>query len=74
MLVLKRRLGQEIVIGSRADIRVKVLSNDGEFVRLGIAAPKEITVNRQEVHDRIQGTRITINQQDSSLTIMTPTF
>jgi carbon storage regulator len=50
MLVLTRRLGEEIVIGG--DIRVKVLQVNGDKVRLGITAPACIAVDRQEVHER----------------------
>lgn len=52
MLVLSRRLGETIVIGD--DVRVTVLSISGGQVRLGIAAPKEVSVHREEVHQRIQ--------------------
>jgi carbon storage regulator len=50
MLVLTRRIGEEIVIDNR--IRVTVVSIDGGKVRLGINAPPEIRVDRQEVHER----------------------
>jgi len=50
MLVLTRRLGEEIVIGG--DIRVTVLSVSRAQVRLGITAPRHISVDRQEIHER----------------------
>lgn len=50
MLVLTRRLGEEIVIDG--DIRVTVVAVRGDKVRLGVAAPKFITVDRAEVHER----------------------
>jgi carbon storage regulator len=50
MLVLTRRIGEEIVIND--NIRVTVVSIDGGKVRLGIAAPPEVRVDRQEVHER----------------------
>jgi carbon storage regulator len=50
MLVLTRRIGEEIVIDNR--IRVTVVSIDGGKVRLGISAPPEVRVDRQEVHER----------------------
>lgn len=50
MLVLTRSIGQEIVIGD--NIRVTVVAVHGDKVRLGIAAPKSIPVDRQEVHER----------------------
>jgi len=53
MLVLSRRLGEEIIIGSH--IRVTVLSVTGGRVRIGIAAPDDIAVDRAEVHNRRMG-------------------
>jgi carbon storage regulator len=50
MLVLSRKVSEEIVIGD--DIRIKIISVDGGKVRIGIVAPKDVTVDRQEVHDR----------------------
>jgi carbon storage regulator len=51
MLVLSRRLGETIVIDG--GIRVTVVAIEGNHVRLGIAAPKSVRVDRQEVHERI---------------------
>jgi carbon storage regulator len=50
MLVLTRKLGESIVIDG--NIRVKVVDVQGQRVRLGIEAPPEITVDRQEIHER----------------------
>lgn len=50
MLVLTRRLGEEIVIAD--NVRVKVVAVQGDRVRLGIAAPKSVAVDRLEVHQR----------------------
>jgi len=50
MLVLSRRIGETIVINN--DIQVKVLSVQGNKVRLGIVAPAHVSVDRQEVHER----------------------
>ena len=50
MLVLTRRIGEEIVIAD--DIRVKIVAVDGQKVRLGITAPSDIPVDREEVHAR----------------------
>lgn len=50
MLVLTRRLGEEIVING--DIRVQVLLVKGDRVRLGITAPASVPVDRQEIHER----------------------
>ena len=47
MLVLTRRANQSIVIGS--DVTVTVLEIRGDQIRLGITAPKDVTVHREEV-------------------------
>ena len=52
MLVLTRRIGETVMIGD--EITVTILSVRGEQVRIGIDAPQEIKVHRQEVYDRIQ--------------------
>lgn len=52
MLVLTRRTGEGIMIGD--DIEVKVLEVSGEKVRVGIEAPREINVYRNEVFERIE--------------------
>jgi carbon storage regulator len=50
MLVLTRRIGEEIVIDN--NIRVTIVSIDGGKVRVGISAPPEVRVDRQEIHER----------------------
>jgi carbon storage regulator len=50
MLVLSRRPGEEIVIDGH--IRLTILSVDRDHIRIGIAAPPAVTVDRQEVHAR----------------------
>lgn len=52
MLVLSRQRDESIVIGD--DIVVTVVDIRGDKVRLGIEAPKTITVHRQEVYEAIQ--------------------
>lgn len=52
MLVLSRRLGETLVIGD--NVKVSVLGISGNQVRLGIDAPKEVSVHREEVYLRIQ--------------------
>ncbi len=53
MLVLTRKTGQSIMIGD--GVEVQVLSVAGEKVRLGITAPKDVSIFRNEVYDRIEG-------------------
>lgn len=52
MLVLSRKLGEQIIIDG--NIRVTVVSIKGNQVRLGIEAPPQIMVDRQEVRERRQ--------------------
>jgi carbon storage regulator CsrA len=47
MLVLSRKVGEEIVIGN--NIRVRVLAVQGGQIRLGFIAPREVTIQRQEL-------------------------
>lgn len=55
MLILTRRPGETIRIGS--DVVVTVLGVNGQQVRLGIEAPRDVTVHREEVYARIQHER-----------------
>ena len=52
MLVLSRRLDETLIIGD--DIKITILGISGNQVRLGIAAPKEVSVHREEVYLRIK--------------------
>lgn len=54
MLVLTRNREESIIIGDNAEITIKVLSTDGNKVRIGIAAPSEVAVHREEIYQRIQ--------------------
>jgi len=54
MLVLTRKLGEEIVIPS-LEVTIRLVEIRGDKVRLGVEAPTQIEVHRKEVWDRIQG-------------------
>ncbi|MDP6673395.1 MAG: carbon storage regulator CsrA [Gammaproteobacteria bacterium] len=51
MLILTRRIGESVVIGD--DVDVTVLGVKGSQVRLGVKAPKEVAVHREEIYERI---------------------
>lgn len=52
MLVLSRKINECIIIDGR--IRVRIVRVDGEVVKVGIEAPTDVPVHRQEVYDEIQ--------------------
>ena len=52
MLILTRRVGETIKIGE--DITVTVLGVKGNQVRVGVGAPRDVAVHREEIYQRIQ--------------------
>ena len=64
MLVLSRQRDESIIIGD--NIVITIVDIRGDKVRLGIDAPKEVPVHRQEVYEAIQRER---NQTDSGQTV-----
>lgn len=52
MLILTRRVGESLIIGD--DVVVNVLGVKGNQVRIGVDAPKHVSVHREEIYDRIQ--------------------
>lgn len=52
MLILTRRVGETVMIGD--DVTITVLGVKGNQVRLGVNAPKDVAVHREEIYERIQ--------------------
>jgi carbon storage regulator len=52
MLILTRRMGETLMI--RAEVTVTVVGVNGNQVRLGISAPRDVAVHREEIYDRVQ--------------------
>jgi carbon storage regulator len=52
MLILTRRVGETLMVGD--DVTVTVLGVKGNQVRIGVNAPKNVAVHREEIYDRIR--------------------
>ncbi|MDE0786824.1 MAG: carbon storage regulator CsrA [Porticoccaceae bacterium] len=63
MLILTRRVGETLVIGD--DVTVTVLGVRGNQVRLGVNAPKDVAVHREEIYQRIQNEKDAVNSAEN---------
>ncbi|MBT5644253.1 MAG: carbon storage regulator CsrA [Gammaproteobacteria bacterium] len=59
MLILTRRVGEALMVGD--DTKIVVLGVKGSQIRLGINAPKDIVVHREEIYDKIQSEDSSVN-------------
>ena len=56
MLILTRRVGETLMVGD--EVTVTVLGVKGNQVRLGVNAPRDVAVHREEIYQRIQNEKI----------------
>lgn len=65
MLILTRRVGEKLIIGE--NVTVTVLGVKGAQVRVGIDAPRDVTVNREEIYKRILNEREKLNGVEGTI-------
>tara|TARA_R110002094_G_scaffold43283_3_gene55456 strand:- start:6377 stop:6577 length:201 start_codon:yes stop_codon:yes gene_type:complete len=64
MLILTRRVGESLMVGD--DITITVLGVKGNQVRIGVNAPKDVAVHREEIYNRIQEGDVEAVPEDDS--------
>ncbi len=64
MLILTRRVGETVMIGN--DITVTVLGVKGNKVRVGVNAPREVPVHREEIYERVRAEELAATQGNAA--------
>ena len=64
MLILTRRVGESIIVGD--NVTITVLGIKGNQIRLGVNAPKEVSVHREEIYQRIKQEKKVVEESDST--------
>ena len=62
MLLLTRRIGESIMIGD--NVKITIAGTAGKQVRVGIEAPREIAVNREEIYRKIQDGKVSGDEEE----------
>jgi carbon storage regulator len=65
MLILTRRVGETLMIGD--DVSISVLGVKGNQVRIGIDAPKEVAVHREEIYKRIKSEELRLVEPEKEV-------
>jgi carbon storage regulator len=69
MLILTRKVGESLMIGD--EVTITVLGLKGNQVRIGVDAPKHVSVHREEIYERIQQERIDETSEDPTVATVT---